>query len=74
MGSFKNRLLILIVTLMALAQGVTIMLSLNYLDQFVRTDSARQLSATRLNLDQLLKDRATQLDSASRVLVASCVS
>jgi diguanylate cyclase (GGDEF)-like protein len=69
-GSFKNRLLILIVTLMALAQGVTIMLSLNYLDQFVRTDSARQLSATRLNLDQLLKDRATQLDSASRVLVA----
>ena len=70
MGSFKNRLLILIVSMMALAQGVTIVLSLDYLDRFIRTESAHQLVATRANLDQLLENRAAQLDSASRVLVA----
>ena len=69
-GSFKNRLLILIVSMMALAQGVTIVLSLDYLDRFIRTESAHQLVATRANLDQLLENRAAQLDSASRVLVA----
>lgn len=69
-GSFKNRLLILIVALMALAQGVTIVLALAYLDRGVRTESARQLAATRVMLDRLLESRAAQLDSATRVLVA----
>ncbi len=68
--SFKNRLLILIVTLMALAQGVTIVLALADLSQRVQDESARQLLASRVLLDQLLTNRATQLDSASRVLVA----
>src|SRR5882672_7236383 len=43
--SFKNRLLILIVSLMALAQGVTIVLALASIRDAVRADSARQLRA-----------------------------
>ncbi len=70
MGSFKNRLLILIVALMAMAQGVTIVLALVYLDRGARTEAARQLASTRVMLDRLLDSRASQLDSATRVLVA----
>jgi diguanylate cyclase (GGDEF)-like protein len=68
--SFKNRLLILIVALMALAEGVTIVLALVYLRQGVEEQSARQLSSSRGVLDRTLADRALQLRSAADVLVA----
>ena len=70
MTSFKNRLLILIVSLMALAQGVTIVLTLASIRGAVRTESARQLTATRAMLDRTLAVRAQLLRAATDVLVA----
>ncbi len=69
MSSFKNRLLILIVSLMALAQGVTIMLALASIRGAVRADSVRQLTATRAMLDRTLAERTHLLRSATDVLV-----
>ena len=69
MSSFKNRLLILIVSLMALAQGVTIVLALGSIRVAVRAESARQLSATRAMLDRTLAERTHLLRSAADVLV-----
>ena len=69
MSSFKNRLLILIVSLMALAQGVTIMLALASIRGAVRADSVRQLTATRAMLDRTLAERTRLLRSATDVLV-----
>jgi diguanylate cyclase (GGDEF)-like protein len=68
--SFKNRLLILIVSLMALAQGVTIVLTLGSIRGAVRAESARQLTATRAMLDRTLAVRARLLRAATDVLVA----
>jgi diguanylate cyclase (GGDEF)-like protein len=68
--SFKNRLLILIVSLVALAQGVTIVLALGSIRSAVRVDSSRQLTATRAMLDRTLAVRARLLRSATDVLVA----
>jgi diguanylate cyclase (GGDEF)-like protein len=68
--SFKNRLLILIVSLMALAQGVTIVLALASIRSAVRTESSRQLSATRAMLDSTFAERARLLRAAADVLVA----
>jgi diguanylate cyclase (GGDEF)-like protein len=68
--SFKNRLLILIVALMAFAEGVTIILALVYLRQGVEAQSGQQLVSSRAVLDRTLSDRATQLRSAADVLVA----
>lgn len=70
MKSFKNRLLILIVALMAFAEGVTIILALVYLRQGVETQSGQQLASSRAVLDRTLADRANQLRSAADVLVA----
>ncbi len=69
MTSFKNRLLILIVSLMALAQGVTIVLALASIRDAVRADSARQLTATRAMLDSTFAERARLLSAAADVLV-----
>jgi diguanylate cyclase (GGDEF)-like protein len=68
-SSFKNRLLILIVSLMALAQGVTIMLALASIRGAVRADSVRQLTGTRAMLDRTLAERTHLLRSATDVLV-----
>jgi diguanylate cyclase (GGDEF)-like protein len=68
--SFKNRLLILIVSLVALAQGVTIVLALGSIRSAVGVESARQLTATRAMLDRTLAVRARLLRSATDVLVA----
>jgi diguanylate cyclase (GGDEF)-like protein len=68
--SFKNRLLILIVSLMALAQGVTIVLALASIRGAVRADSARQLTGTRAMLDNTFAERARLLRAAADVLVA----
>jgi diguanylate cyclase (GGDEF)-like protein len=68
--SFKNRLLILIVSLVALAQGVTIVLTLASIRGAVRTESARQLTATRAMLDRTLAVRARLLRGATAVMVA----
>ena len=70
LSSFKNRLLILIVSLMALAQGVTIVLALASIRHSVRTDSIRQLTATRAMLDSTFAARARLLRDAADVLVA----
>jgi len=67
--SFKNRLLILIVSLMALAQGVTIMLTLASIRSAVHADSIRQLSATRAMLDRTLAERARLLRAAVDAMV-----
>src|SRR5258706_136463 len=68
--SFKNRLLILIVSLMALAQGVTIVPALASIRNAVRADSARQLTATRAMLDSTFAERTRLLRAAADVLVA----
>jgi diguanylate cyclase (GGDEF)-like protein len=68
--SFKNRLLILVVSLMALAQGVTIVLALGSIRGAVRVESSRQLTATRAMLDRTLAVRARLLASATDVLVS----
>jgi diguanylate cyclase (GGDEF)-like protein len=68
--SFKNRLLILIVSLVALAQGVTIVLTLASLRGAVRTESARQLTATRAMLASTLAVRARLLRATADVMAA----
>ncbi|MGH8252461.1 MAG: hypothetical protein ACRES2_00350, partial [Steroidobacteraceae bacterium] len=70
MTSFKNRLLILIVSLVALAQGVTIVLTLASLRGAVRTESGRQLTATRAMLDRTLAVRARLLSATADVMAA----
>jgi diguanylate cyclase len=67
--SFKNRLLILIVSLMALAQGVTIVLTLASIRSAVRQESIRQLAATRAMLDRTLAKRARLLRAAVDAMV-----
>src|SRR5579862_3621072 len=67
--SFKNRLLILIVSLMALAQGVTIVLTLASIRGAVHQESIRQLSATRAMLDRTLAERARLLRAAVDAMV-----
>jgi diguanylate cyclase (GGDEF)-like protein len=67
--SFKNRLLILIVSLMALAQGVTIVLTLASIRSAVRAESIRQLAATRAMLDRTLAERARLLRAAADAMV-----
>ena len=67
--SFKNRLLIIIVSMMALAQGVTIVLALASIHRSVRVESAHQLSATRAMLDRTLTERMRRLRSVTDVLV-----
>jgi len=69
-ASFKNRLLILIVALMALAQGVTTVLALASIRAAVRNESVRQLTATRSMLDSTFAARARLLNAAADVLVA----
>lgn len=54
---------------MALAQGVTIVLALGSIRAAVRSESARQLSATRAMLDRTLAERTRLLKSAADVLV-----
>jgi diguanylate cyclase (GGDEF)-like protein len=68
--SFKNRLLILIVSLVVLAQGVTIVLTLASIRDAVRAESARQLAATRAMLDRTLAVRARLLRGATAVMAA----
>jgi len=68
-NSFKNRLLILIVSLMALAQGVTMALALASIRAQVRSDSVRQLVDTRAMLETTLTERSRRLHSAADVLV-----
>ena len=67
--SFKNRLLILIVSLMALAQGVTIVLTLASIRSAVHEESIRQLAATRAMLDRTLAERARLLRAAVDAMV-----
>ena len=69
MTSFKNRLLILIVSLMALAQGVTIVLTLASMRGAVHEESSRQLKATRAMLDRTLAERASLLRAAADAMV-----
>ena len=69
MTSFKNRLLILIVSLMALAQGVTIVLTLASIRGAVHAESIRQLTATRAMLDRTLAERARLLRAAVDAMV-----
>ena len=69
MHSFKNRLLILIVSLVALAQGVTIVLTLASVRSAVRAESIRQLTATRAMLDRTLAERARLLRAATDAMV-----
>ncbi len=69
MASFKNRLLILIVSLMALAQGVTIVLTLASMRSAVHAESIRQLAATRAMLDRTLAERARLLRAAVDAMV-----
>jgi diguanylate cyclase (GGDEF)-like protein len=55
--SFKNRLLILIVALVTIAQGVTLLLALGSLQQKARTQSRLDLAAARDVLAERLDER-----------------
>jgi diguanylate cyclase (GGDEF)-like protein len=68
--SFKNRLLILIVALVALAQGVTVFSVLVYRDSAVRQESARELARALDVVRGQLDARGAQLRGATTVLVA----
>jgi diguanylate cyclase (GGDEF)-like protein len=68
--SFKNRLLILIVALVALAQGVTVFSVLLYRDSAVRQESARELARALDVVRGQLNARGAQLRGAAGVLVA----
>ncbi|MFO1409280.1 MAG: EAL domain-containing protein [Steroidobacteraceae bacterium] len=70
MPSFKNRLLILIVALVALAQGVTVFSVLVYRDRGVRQEAARELARGLDVVRRQLDTRGAQLRSAVAVLVA----
>jgi diguanylate cyclase (GGDEF)-like protein len=68
--SFKNRLLILIVALVALAQGVTVFSVLVYRDRAVRQESSRELARALDIVRRQLDTRGAQLRAAATVLVA----
>ena len=70
MPSFKNRLLILIVALVALAQGVTVFSVLVYRDRAVRQEASRELARALDIVRRQLDTRAAQLRAAAAVLVA----
>ena len=70
MPSFKNRLLILIVALVALAQGVTVFSVLVYRDRAVRHEASRELARALDIVRRQLDTRAAQLRAAAAVLVA----
>ncbi|HVO00541.1 MAG TPA: EAL domain-containing protein, partial [Steroidobacteraceae bacterium] len=60
----------MIVSLVVLAQGVTILLTLASMRSAVRTESARQLTATRAMLDRTLAVRARLLRATADVMAA----
>ena len=68
MGSFRKRLLVLIIGLAVLTQTVTLFAVLASTARNVRASGAEQLSAAGLIVDQLIRYRAGQLASAVAVL------
>ena len=70
MPSFKNRLLILIVALVVLAQGVTVFSVLVYRDRAVRQETSRELVRALDIVRRQLDTRGAQLRAAAAVLVA----
>lgn len=70
MNSFKNRLLILIVALIALTQGATLVLVLGYAYRDTRTQSERALRSAQLVLEHQLESRASRLAATAEVLIS----
>src|SRR5579883_2939797 len=68
MGSFRKRLLVLIIGLAALTQTVTLSAVLASTSRNVETHAAEQLSAAGSFVDQLMRFRAGQLANGVAVL------
>jgi diguanylate cyclase (GGDEF)-like protein len=70
LGSFKKRLLTLIVTVVALSEGVTAMLAYVSLSKSVGQQAERALDQARPILKQTLASRSMQLRTATDAIVA----
>jgi diguanylate cyclase (GGDEF)-like protein len=70
LNSFKNRLLILIVALIALAQGATLVLVLSYVYRDTRAQSEHALRAAQTVLEHQLESRSARLAATAEVLIS----
>ena len=70
MGSFRNRLLVVIIGLVCVTQTVTLIAVLARTEHSVQERAAKQLVAGSSFVEQLVRFRATQLASGVAVLAA----
>src|SRR5579872_5806659 len=70
LNSFKNRLLILIVTLIVLAQGATLLLVMTYVYHDTRAQSDRALQSAQVIVQRQLESRLARLAATSEVLIS----
>jgi diguanylate cyclase (GGDEF)-like protein len=70
LNSFKNRLLILMVALIALTQGATLILVLSYVYRDTRAQSEHALRSAQTVLEHQLESRAARLGATAEVLIS----
>ena len=70
MGSFRNRLLVLIIGLVVVTQSVTLIAVLARVEQTVEGRAAGELSAGGVFIEQMIRFRAAQLASGVSVLAS----
>ncbi|MGH8220274.1 MAG: putative bifunctional diguanylate cyclase/phosphodiesterase [Steroidobacteraceae bacterium] len=70
MGSFRNRLLALIIALVVVTESVTLVAVLARTERDVQAQAADRLHAGASIADQLIQDRTTQLTATADVLAA----
>src|SRR5215510_4104546 len=70
MGSFRNRLLVLIIALVVVTQSVTLIAVLARVESTVEGRAAEQLTSGAALIEQLMRFRGTQLANGVAVLAA----
>lgn len=70
MNSFKNRLLILLLALIALTQGATLALVLSYVYRDTRAASEHALRSAQTLLEHQLESRAGRLAATAEILIS----
>ena len=70
MGSFRNRLLVLIIGLVVVTQSVTLVAVLARVERTVEGRAVEQLASGAVFIEQLIRFRAGQLASGVSVLAA----
>src|SRR4029079_19655098 len=70
MGSFRNRLLVLIIGLIVVTQSVTLVAVLARVEQTVEDRAAGELSAGGAFIEQMIRSRASQLANGVSVLAS----